>query len=110
MHLLHCLNFIRQEFYPERYRDSPHAHAHAHVDPNLHRDHCIEAIRQSLMCSADLAPIPSRWYETLGQSYIDTNRPHICRNWGLIRSWVNERVNGSLKVKVPKSSKSIQLE
>ena len=57
---LHCLNFIWQEFNPERYHNSPHAHAHANVDPTLHRDHCIEAIRQSLMCDADLAPIPSR--------------------------------------------------
>jgi hypothetical protein len=102
MHLLHCLNFIRQEFNPERYHNSQHAHAHAHVDPTLHRDHCIEAIRQSLMCNADLTPIPSRYYEALGQNYIDTNRPHVCRNWGSIRSWVNERVNGSLEVKAPK--------
>jgi len=104
MHLLHCVNFIRQAFSPDRYQSSPHAHKHAKIDPTLHRDHCLEAIRQSLKCSADLTPIPSRYYEALGQNYIDSNRPHVCRNWGNIRSWVNERVNGSLEVKVPKPS------
>jgi hypothetical protein len=100
MHLLHCLNFIRQDFNRERYINSKHhAHAHANVDPILHRNHCFEAIRQSLMCHADLAPIPSRYYEVLGQNYIDTNRPHVCRNWNMIRSWVTGRVNGTLKLK-----------
>jgi hypothetical protein len=106
MHLLHCLNFIRQDFNRERYNDSKHhAHAHANVDPTLHRNHCFEAIRQSLKCHADLAPIPSRYYEALGQNYIDSNTQHVCRNWNQIRSWVTERVNGTLKVeplKVPK--------
>jgi hypothetical protein len=110
MHLLHCLNFLRQEFNPERYHNFETAHGHGHghghghidVEPVLHRDHCIEAIRQSLKCNADLSPIPGRYYEALGKNYIDTNRPHVCRNWGMIRSWVNERVNGSLEVKPPK--------
>jgi hypothetical protein len=101
LHLLHCLNFIRQEFTPERYKNTRHAH-HANVDPVLHRDHCIDAIRQSLMCHADLTPIPSRWFEGLGQSYIDTNRPHVCRNWSKIRSWATERYNGSTSVPPPK--------
>lgn len=102
LHLLHCLNFIRQEFTPGRYKNSPaHAH-HKAVDNGLHRDHCVDAIRQSLMCHADLTPIPSRWFEGLGQSYIDTNRPHVCRNWNSIRAWATERFNGTTAVRPPK--------
>jgi hypothetical protein len=109
MHLLHCLNFIRQDFNRTRYSNSKHhMHGHVKVDPVLHRDHCFEAIRQSLMCHADLAPIPSRYYEALGQNYIDTNRPHVCRNWDKLRTWVTDRVNGTLKVPVPKPQKDQQ--
>jgi len=106
MHLLHCLNFIRQDFNRERYGNSKkYHHQHANVDPNLHRDHCFEALRESIACHADLAPIPSRWFQALGQNYIDTNRPHVCRNWDNIRSWVTSRVNGTLRVEVPKPGK-----
>jgi len=92
MHLLHCLNFVRKDFHRERYPPRT-------VDPTLHRYHCIDIIRQSLMCHADLTPIPTRYYKGLGQNYIDSNRPHVCRNWRQIRSWVTERNNGSLEVK-----------
>jgi len=95
MHLLHCLNMIRQEFDADRYPPPKH------VNPLLHRNHCIENLRQAIMCNADLAPIPTRWYDYLDQNYIDSNRPHVCRNWGAIRDFVTERKKKSIVAPKP---------
>lgn len=61
-------------------------------------DHCINHLRQMIMCNADITPIPTRWYGGINQNYIDSNRPHTCRNFGKLRAWVSERYNGSLAV------------
>ena len=60
--------------------------------------HCINYLRQMIMCNADITPIPTRWYAGINQNYIDSNRPHTCRNFGKLRAWVSERYNGSLAV------------
>ena len=50
------------------------------------------------MCSADLTPIPTRWYPQRNRTYVDSDVVHTCRNFPKIRSWLSERVNGSLAV------------
>ncbi|EAA30500.3 hypothetical protein GE21DRAFT_10623 [Neurospora crassa] len=92
MHTLHCLDHIRKAFYPDHYPVDSDIHG------TLHRDHCLDHLRQTVLCNADLTPIPSRYYKALGQNYIDSDRPHTCRDFGRIREWVSERFNGSLKV------------
>lgn len=92
MHTLHCLDHIRKAFYPDHYPVDNEIHG------VLHRDHCLDHLRQTVLCNADLTPIPSRYYKALGQNYIDSDRPHTCRDFGRIREWVSERFNGSLKV------------
>ncbi|KAK3349073.1 hypothetical protein B0T25DRAFT_481486 [Lasiosphaeria hispida] len=92
MHTLHCLDHIRKSFYPDHYpMDSP-------VHGVLHRDHCLDHIRQTILCNSDLTPIPSRYYKGLKENYIDSDRPHTCRNFDLVREWVSARYNGSLEV------------
>ncbi|KAK3949211.1 hypothetical protein QBC32DRAFT_176948, partial [Pseudoneurospora amorphoporcata] len=92
MHTLHCLDHIRKAFYPQHYPVDSDIHG------TLHRDHCLDHLRQTVLCNADLTPIPSRYYPALGQNYIDSDRPHTCRDFGRIREWVSERFNGSLRV------------
>lgn len=92
MHTLHCLDHIRKAFYPQHYPVDSEIHG------VLHRDHCLDHLRQTVLCQADLTPIPSRYYKSLGQNYIDSDRPHTCRDFGKIREWVSERFNGSLRV------------
>ncbi|MCJ1357634.1 MAG: hypothetical protein MMC33_007630 [Icmadophila ericetorum] len=92
LHTLHCLDHIRKAFYPEHYPKDQAIHG------VMHRDHCIDHLRQMVMCNADITPIPSRFYSGIDQNYIDSDRPHTCRNFGKIREWVTERWNGSLAV------------
>lgn len=52
-------------------------------------EHCIDSIRQSLQCSADLTPVP--WVGMSGSSgKISPNISqvhHKCRNWEAIHQW-----------------------
>jgi hypothetical protein len=66
--------------------------------PSDQLDHCIDHLRQMIMCNADMTPIPSRYFPGIKQNYIDSDQPHTCRNFEKLRDWVTERYNGSLAV------------
>ena len=120
-HELHCLNRIRKVFYPERFGDKLHALMDA--EGNVNRttntfrhwgelsgrllgqalaspsnivylvDHCIDTIRQSLMCHADVAPVPFHIAEppkgALGDIgiYPRLTTMHSCRNYNKVKDW-----------------------
>ncbi|KAM3068614.1 hypothetical protein ACMFMG_011138 [Clarireedia jacksonii] len=54
-HHLHCLKFIREVFYSEYYPEARGPTTKSHVD------HCIDDIRQALMCQADTSITSYRW-------------------------------------------------
>ncbi|KIH91993.1 hypothetical protein SPBR_09083 [Sporothrix brasiliensis 5110] len=65
-HQLHCLNMVRKALHPEYYE--PHTPGlHTGDEDELlgphHIEHCIDAIRQSLMCSADISSLTWSWDE-----------------------------------------------
>ncbi|MCJ1462288.1 hypothetical protein MMC07_000888 [Pseudocyphellaria aurata] len=64
-HQLRCLNAIRKTFFPDRYRDSftdywlknsTLRRNYTSTDAK-HYDHCIDALRQSIMCHGDIATV-----------------------------------------------------
>lgn len=56
-----------------------------------HLSHCIDAIRQSLMCSADISPISWHWNEEVGKLRPIENSTHTCRDFGAIQQWARDR-------------------
>ena len=81
--------------------DNKHKHNHDHEsrdsdgdsDMAGHSMHCIDWIRQALMCNADLTLDPTDDYISFGQ-----DSEHKCRNFGRILEWTQEhRYKGSLK-------------
>ncbi|KAK4444366.1 hypothetical protein QBC34DRAFT_360343 [Podospora aff. communis PSN243] len=91
-HALHCLNRLRQAFWPDYYPQSTHHNTY------IHREHCIDHIRQMLMCHGDMTLIPTEWTGFLGRNYVNSDVPHTCRNFGKLRDWVVSRHNGSRTV------------
>ncbi|UNI23174.1 hypothetical protein JDV02_009009 [Purpureocillium takamizusanense] len=91
-HQLHCLNVIRKAFYPRRYNITM-------VKPDgtidflewMHVDHCIESLRQSVMCHSDISTVPFRWSETSQALKPRLDSVHVCRNFTKIREWALER-------------------
>ncbi|KAL6706994.1 hypothetical protein ACN47E_004944 [Coniothyrium glycines] len=92
-HSLHCLNSIRMELEPEYYAKHPRPDADVPVPKSwdmVHRDHCLDQIRQSLMCFGDLSPAPFAAWDGFHLS-IAEGRTHTCRKWEGISDWVRVR-------------------
>lgn len=55
-----------------------------------HIDHCIDTIRQSLMCTVDVTPLPLIWVEE-DQSVKEVAAVlHTCRDFDAVKEWVQE--------------------
>ncbi|KAL1952459.1 hypothetical protein VTO42DRAFT_5298 [Malbranchea cinnamomea] len=107
-HQLHCLNRIRQSFYPELFFPNE-----TKEEIIFHKNHCIDLLRQSIMCNGD--PSLVYWWNS-NYSYLDANGvKHYteeylsmseeervagsfvkwevktqCRDWDAISDWVNK--------------------
>ncbi|KAF7348852.1 hypothetical protein MVEN_01405300 [Mycena venus] len=81
-HQLHCLDTLRKQLYP-RYSET-------HVS-DMHIRHCIGAIRQALMCAADVSPVVWQWSERLQIAEQRDDIVHVCRDYDRIRDWASER-------------------
>lgn len=71
---------IYKDYYPPKF-------GHHAKFQEYHIDHCIDIIRQSIQCHADLTVIPTKWYDGLGRDFIDSDQTHTCRNFEKVRQW-----------------------
>lgn len=55
-----------------------------------HVDHCLDSVRQSVMCHADIAPITWTWVEEERASKGVLTNHHTCRDFEAIRTWARE--------------------
>lgn len=55
----------------------------------LHADHCLEALRISLMCWGDVTPLLVRLGGPAG-ARADFETHHKCRDFNKIESWIEE--------------------
>ncbi|KAL4895319.1 hypothetical protein BDV59DRAFT_199987 [Aspergillus ambiguus] len=94
LHSLHCLDIMRMHL-----QGRQHMGVHA-LPPDIqaiHIDHCVEQLRQTIMCSGDLTPVTLRKIRQMrnGRPYTillgETERTHTCRNFEDIREWVTSR-------------------
>ncbi|KAE9368375.1 hypothetical protein N431DRAFT_347475 [Stipitochalara longipes BDJ] len=95
LHQLHCLNLVRQSLYynynyylaqgKEAFGDTPEV-LHWHVS------HCVDFIRQRLMCTMDTDVFGSVWVgnRTSASLFVDFNTKHVCKNFDDIRSWAEK--------------------
>lgn len=57
-----------------------------------HIDHCIDSIRQSLMCSADVTPLTWAWDEEDQKLEPVATIMHTCRDFDAVREWARENI------------------
>lgn len=55
-----------------------------------HLDHCIDSMRQSFMCSADISAINYQWDEAEQYSKGQLTTMHTCRDFDAIKGWALE--------------------
>lgn len=96
---------IRQALYPDRYpsMNSTVFLADLRVTQDINSDdplpkvpfdhvtHCINSIRESLMCSADITPNAWYWDERVQMSVPAFDVVHECRDFGALKEWALER-------------------
>lgn len=87
-HQLHCLNKIRQSFYPDYYHDPD-----GKVIEQLHIDHCIDYLRQAIMCSSDMSVTKVVYSPSADRWSPDFEREHTCRNFEKLLSWSLDRLH-----------------
>ncbi|KAB2568586.1 hypothetical protein BFW01_g352 [Lasiodiplodia theobromae] len=88
-HTLHCVDQLRRMLDREHYFGP----GKMKYPERGHRDHCLDHIRQQLMCHADLTPIPVIWYEGHGRSFVQSDVVHTCRNWGALQKFMHTRAD-----------------
>ncbi|RAL04918.1 uncharacterized protein BO80DRAFT_480872 [Aspergillus ibericus CBS 121593] len=111
-------NSLRMNIYPEYYfgRQDNSSDMAAH---QRHLDHCVDILRQALMCTADINIVTMNWLKCLWRSLLPDIHPlitddgyelgrelptpnfntrHVCRNFDRILEWNDRhgRVNYSL--------------
>ncbi|KAI1119895.1 hypothetical protein F5Y10DRAFT_259447 [Nemania abortiva] len=89
-HQLHCLDMIRKYTYLDYYL---HKNRDYWGNPlmRVHIDHCIEMLRQVLMCNSDLGVITYNFVEIRPEAWPDFNTVHRCRNFEDVLNWYHER-------------------
>ena len=57
----------------------------------MHLDHCIEILRQAVMCNVDMTPVPRTWVAPGDFWHADPDQTHTCRDFWSLREWISER-------------------
>lgn len=64
--------------------------------------HCIDHLRQTLMCAGSTTIIPTSWRPGISQQYVDAAQVQTCRDFNRIRQFTWDRYNGTLVIPRPK--------
>lgn len=93
-HQLHCLERVWQDHHLEHF---PKAQAEKNKMPlfyEQHYEHCLDIIRQRLMCTADSGIVTFRWVKGTPNPYPDFNTRHQCRSWEKLTNFAKSRAGG----------------
>ncbi|KAK8066242.1 hypothetical protein PG997_012989 [Apiospora hydei] len=92
LHHLHCLNLLRKGlWYNYEYYRALGLHAFKNEEPilQLHVSHCLDTLRQVLMCNVDTGVLGQVWYDHPEgpQAFPDFQSRHKCKNFDAVRDW-----------------------
>ncbi|KAH8432921.1 oxidase ustYa family protein [Aspergillus melleus] len=94
LHHLHCLNLLRKslyynyDYYHER---GEGAFVNADHVVRIHVSHCLDILRQQLMCTIDTGVLGRVWvFPDEPTPFVDFNTKHKCKNFDAIRQWAED--------------------
>jgi len=88
-HQLHCLNMLRKATFGDHYEDD-FSWKFGNGTLRKHLDHCLEIIRQVVMCRSDPGLIMFHWVKDVPTPYPDFNTWHQCRDIEADFQWAEE--------------------
>ncbi|OIW27028.1 hypothetical protein CONLIGDRAFT_647147 [Coniochaeta ligniaria NRRL 30616] len=106
-HQLHCLDFLRKIIYADYYSRPENLPRTFEVSDKMlfnHIDHCVDYLRQFIMCASDVTPVTSNWVLTHHSPHPDFNTMHKCRNFDKLLEWAEEHDNGGVPKQSPNPS------
>ncbi|OOO06239.1 Protein of unknown function DUF3328 [Aspergillus oryzae] len=80
------INMVRQALRPDYYTRHDPEPAYT-----IHINHCLDHLRQAVMCHSDVTPLPVLWAEKEDRPLNDFQVEHTCRNFWKVREWALER-------------------
>ena len=85
-HQLHCVKYLRHYLYAEYYNTSGAG------EPSVaeHVDHCLDSLRQVVMCGADVSLITYDWLDNYAAPYPNFDVVHQCRSFEAVDKWANQ--------------------
>ncbi|EMF16115.1 uncharacterized protein SEPMUDRAFT_106274 [Sphaerulina musiva SO2202] len=89
MHQLHCLYNMRMALFSNRSMYD-NTRSEGLLD-DTHLYHCVESLREALMCHGDISYVVMQWNEGLQRNVLHGNTPHSCRKFDKIREWARPR-------------------
>ncbi|KAK9771978.1 putative Cyclochlorotine biosynthesis protein O [Seiridium cardinale] len=90
-HQLHCLKWLRQEFWAQEDAIETGRPRPVMAQRQEHFDHCIDYLRQVIMCHGDITPITFEWNTELNTYLAHHSTEHVCRNFEALFHWAHSR-------------------
>ncbi|KAI1110548.1 hypothetical protein F5Y14DRAFT_443875 [Nemania sp. NC0429] len=90
-HQLHCLHYIWQDHHRAYF---PDVQQKAEDVPELyerHYEHCVDYIRQSIMCQYDTGLVTYDWVLQHQNPTPNSNAMHKCVDWDAVQEWLQHR-------------------
>ncbi|KAI0850492.1 hypothetical protein F5Y00DRAFT_260365 [Daldinia vernicosa] len=93
-HHLHCLNNLRMIIHWDYYESRWANYTHPEAFGKGHSDHCINILRQAIMCHPNTAITTFEWVDEVNQ--LDGKEQRLeaastCAIWGSIDGWARQR-------------------
>ncbi|RDW81842.1 hypothetical protein BP6252_02954 [Coleophoma cylindrospora] len=102
LHELHCIRTLRQYLLPDYY---PEIYEFFKPDDDevigVHIDHCLDILRQSSMCHADMTLVPYEWWSETPVPQNVINTPHLCANWDSVYNWAEAHRFDPMTIPLP---------
>jgi hypothetical protein len=87
IHKIHCLNMVRKDLYFDYYWGEMYPDGKPSERHQLHTNHCLYILLQSLMCDANTDLIPQVWMEDYPWPIPNFNINRKCGNLEAVREW-----------------------
>ncbi|KAF3763880.1 hypothetical protein M406DRAFT_357276 [Cryphonectria parasitica EP155] len=87
-HQLHCVDLLRKATHREYY--DKHEGSFAGAPESIvqgHLSHCVEMLRQTLMCHGDISLLTYNWVEGRSMPHPNFNTIHTCKKWDTLTKW-----------------------
>jgi len=90
-HQLHCVKYLRQAVYRDHYFPDTPEKEEAHWF--LHVDHCLELLRQAVMCHAETSLMTFEWDSQNIKPMLKLEGPqHVCIDWDELKQKMKSRL------------------